>query len=84
LRQQIPNKQVKPKRGQIGRPTLLEIPPGCQDQLADARVAVSCPASHLNLPAGGQHIRAWGAYVADLDHGGWHEIHPVEGWEQLL
>jgi hypothetical protein len=75
---------LAPANHYAGKPALVvEIIPECSGQPASALAAAQCPASPLKAPAEGQHIRVWGAYVADLNHNWWREIHPVEGWAPL-
>lgn len=62
---------------------VLEIIPDCPGQPPTSRDAAHCPASRLKPPAASHHIAAWGAWVSDLGHDGWHEIHPLEGWRFL-
>lgn len=62
---------------------LLEIIPDCPGRPATPQDAAHCPASHLKPPAPSSRISAWGAWVSDLGHDGWHEIHPLEGWRVL-
>ncbi len=43
----------------------------------DAVAACTGYRSPVAVPAVGTHVRVTGAYVYDLDHGGWAELHPV-------
>jgi hypothetical protein len=60
---------------------LLVVEPVCEHNVTQSDAVATCAAdkdpidiSHLAV---GQHVWMTGRYVADLDHGGWHELHPL-------
>ena len=57
----------------------LVMEPICQHQVTQADAQGSCLGGVplVPIPSIGTHVVATGAYVLDLDHGGWAEIHPL-------
>lgn len=62
--------------GQLGD---LVLEPICQNPPTQADAIVPCQGTiaHIPIPPVGTHVIATGAYVYDLDHGGWAELHPL-------
>ncbi len=62
--------------GQLGD---LVLEPICQNPVTQPDAIAACVNFHQNsnIPPVGTHVTVTGAYVRDLDHGGWSEIHPV-------
>jgi len=57
----------------------LVLEPVCVRTPTQASAVEACTGyrSPLTVPTVGEHVRVTGAYVYDLDHGGWAELHPV-------
>ncbi len=61
----------------------LVIEPVCELRVTQADAIAICAADHdplRGLPTLGEHVWMEGRYVADLDHGGWRELHPLYRW----
>jgi hypothetical protein len=50
---------------------------------ADAKPACGAYRSPLAVPPVGAHVRVTGAYVLDLEHGSWAELHPVTSIKRI-
>ena len=64
----------------------LVIEPVCVLHVTQADAMASCAADRdplRHLPTLGEHVWMEGRYVADLDHGGWRELHPLYRWGAL-
>lgn len=57
----------------------LVLEPICQLAVTQADAVVPCEGNvaQIPIPPIGTHVLATGAYVYDLDHGGWAELHPL-------
>ncbi len=57
----------------------LVMEPICQLAVVQADAVGPCsgPVQRVAIPPVGTHVSATGAYVYDLDHGGWAELHPL-------
>ena len=57
----------------------LLLEPICQHPATQADAVGPCQGSipQIPIPPPGTHVVATGAYVYDLDHGGWAELHPL-------
>ena len=57
----------------------LVLEPICQHPVTQADAIGPCMGSvpQIPIPRPGTHVSATGAYVYDLDHGGWAELHPL-------
>ena len=64
----------------------LVIEPVCELHVTQADAIATCAADPdplRNLPGPGSHVWMEGRYVADLQHGGWRELHPLYRWGAL-
>jgi hypothetical protein len=64
----------------------LVIEPVCELRVTQADAIATCAADRdplRGLPTLGEHVWMEGRYVADLDHGGWRELHPLYRWGAL-
>jgi hypothetical protein len=63
----------------------LVLEPVCVDPptQADAKPACAGYRSPLVVPPVGAHVRVTGAYVLDVEHGSWAELHPVTSIEKI-
>ena len=62
------------------------IEPVCELRVTQADAIASCAADPdpvRGLPRLGEHVWMEGRYVADLQHGGWRELHPLYRWGVL-
>ena len=57
----------------------LVLEPVCQHTVTQAEAVEPCQGStvQIPIPPPGTHVLATGAYVYDLDHGAWAELHPL-------
>ena len=57
----------------------LVLEPVCQHEVTQADAVGPCLGStaQIPIPPPGTHVLATGAYVYDLDHGAWAELHPL-------
>ena len=57
----------------------LVLEPICQHQVTQADAVAPCGGGLplIPIPPIGTHVSATGAYVLDLQHGGWAELHPL-------
>lgn len=58
----------------------LVVEPVCMTTPTQADAVGSCVGyrNPLHIPPVGSHVSMTGAYVLDLDHGGWAELHPLQ------
>ena len=64
----------------------LVIEPVCELPVTQADAIATCAADPdplRGLPRLGEHVWTEGRYVADLQHGGWRELHPLYRWGVL-
>lgn len=64
----------------------LVIEPVCELRVTQADAIATCAADRdplRGLPGLGEHVWMEGRYVADLQHGGWRELHPLYRWGAL-
>ena len=64
----------------------LVIEPVCELRVTQTDAIAICAADRdplRGLPTLGEHVWMEGRYVADLDHGGWRELHPLYRWGAL-
>ena len=64
----------------------LVIEPVCELRVTQADAIAVCAADPdplRGLPRLGEHVWMEGRYVADLQHGGWRELHPLYRWGVL-
>lgn len=64
----------------------LVIEPVCELRVTQADAISTCAADRdplRGLPSLGEHVWMEGRYVADLQHGGWRELHPLYRWGVL-
>lgn len=64
----------------------LVIEPVCERTVTQADAIATCKGDTdplKPLPVVGEHVWMEGRYVADMDHGGWHELHPLYAWGLL-
>ncbi len=64
----------------------LVIEPVCELRVTQADAIATCAADPdplRGLPRLGAHVWMEGRYVADLQHGGWRELHPLYRWGVL-
>ena len=64
----------------------LVIEPVCELRVTQADAIAACAADPdplRGLPSLGEHVWMEGRYVADLQHGGWRELHPLYRWGTL-
>ena len=64
----------------------LVIEPVCELRVTQADAIATCAADRdplRGLPRLGEHVWMEGRYVADLQHGGWRELHPLYRWGAL-
>lgn len=64
----------------------LVIEPVCELRVTQTDAIAICAADRdplRGLPTLGEHVWMEGRYVADQDHGGWRELHPLYRWGAL-
>ena len=64
----------------------LVIEPVCELRVTQVDAIATCAADRdplRGLPTLGEHVWMEGRYVADLQHGGWRELHPLYRWGVL-
>jgi hypothetical protein len=64
----------------------LVIEPVCELRVTQTDAITTCAADPdplRGLPSLGEHVWMEGRYVADLQHGGWRELHPLYRWGVL-
>jgi len=64
----------------------LVIEPVCELRVTQTDAIAACAADPdplRGLPSLGEHVWLEGRYVADLQHGGWRELHPLYRWGVL-
>jgi hypothetical protein len=64
----------------------LVIEPVCELRVTQTDAIATCAADRdplRGLPRLGEHVWMEGRYVADLQHGGWRELHPLYRWGVL-